>query len=121
MAAGMGVDMEFIDAAEVGRRHPLINTDGLLGAWWDPLDGDIDPAGITFALARKAREAGAEVYRFNPVESITRKANGEFIVHTRRATLAARKWSTLPVTASTRSATCSASRTRSRRWSTCIS
>ncbi len=84
MAAGMGIDMEFIDAAEVGRRHPLMNTDGLLGAWWDPLDGDIDPAGITFALARKAREAGAEIYRFNPVESISRKSSGEFIVRTRK-------------------------------------
>ncbi len=83
MAAGMGVEMEFIDADEVGKRHPLINTQELLGAWWDPLDGDIDPAGITFALARRAREAGAEVYRFNPVESITRKANGEFIVHSK--------------------------------------
>ncbi len=83
MAAGMGVEMEYIDADEVGRRHPLINTEGLLGAWWDPLDGDIDPAGITFALARKAREAGAEVYRFNPVEAITRKVNGEFVVHTK--------------------------------------
>ncbi len=82
MAKSMGVEMEFIDAAEAGRRHPLINTEGLLGAWWDPLDGDIDPAGLTFALARKAREAGAKVYRFNPVENITRKPNGEFIVHT---------------------------------------
>lgn len=91
MAAGMGVEMEFIDAKEVGIRHPLINTDGLLGAWWDPLDGDIDPAGITFALARKAREAGAGVYRFNPVESITRKANGEFIVHTRQGNITCEK------------------------------
>ena len=91
MAAGMGVEMEFIDAQEVGRRHPLINTAGLLGAWWDPLDGDIDPAGITFAMARKAREAGAEVYRFNPVESITRKANGEFVVHTRKGDITCEK------------------------------
>lgn len=91
MAAGMGVEMEFIDAAEVGRRHPLINTEGLLGAWWDPLDGDIDPAGITFALARKAREAGAEVYRFNPVENITRKPNGEFIVHTKNGDITCEK------------------------------
>lgn len=83
MAAGMGVEMEFIDAEEVGRRHPLIKTQGLLGAWWDPLDGDIDPAGITFALARQARLAGAEVYRFNPVENISRKTNGEFTVHTK--------------------------------------
>ena len=91
MAAGVGVDMEFIDANEVARRHPLINADGLLGAWWDPLDGDIDPAGITFALARKAREAGAEVYRFNPVENITRKTNGEFIVHTSKGDITCEK------------------------------
>ena len=76
---------------EAGRRHPLMKTDGLLGAWWDPLDGDIDPAGITFALARKAREAGAEVYRFNPVENVTRKANGEFIVHTKNGDITCEK------------------------------
>jgi len=78
MAGGMGVD-------------PLMNTEGLLGAWWDPLDGDIDPAGITFAMARKAREAGAQVYRFNPVESITRKSNGEFIVHTKKGDITCEK------------------------------
>jgi dimethylglycine dehydrogenase len=82
MARGMDVEFEYIDAAEAGKRHPLMDTTGLLGAWWDPLDGDIDPAGLTFALARQARKAGAEVYRFNPVENITRKSNGEFIVHT---------------------------------------
>ncbi|MDA8014856.1 MAG: FAD-dependent oxidoreductase [Gammaproteobacteria bacterium] len=91
MAAGMGVEMEFIGAAEVGERHPLLNTDGLLGAWWDPLDGDIDPAGITFALARKAREAGAEIYRFNPARGVTRKAGGEFVVHTKNGDITCEK------------------------------
>ena len=91
MAAGVGVEMEFIDAAEVGKRHPLIKTDGLLGAWWDPLDGDIDPAGITFALARNARVAGAEVYRFNPVEAIERKASGEFVVQTQNGAITCEK------------------------------
>ncbi len=84
MAKGMGVDFEFIDGKEAARRHPLMDPKGLLGAWWDPMDGDIDPAQLTFALARKARHAGAEVYRFNPVENITRKSNGEFIVHTEK-------------------------------------
>ena len=84
MAGGMGVEMEFIDAKEVGKRHPLIEIDGLLGAWWDPLDGDIDPAQLVFALARRARREGAEVYRFNPVEEITIKRGGEFIVHTQK-------------------------------------
>ena len=83
MAKGMGVEFEYIDAAEAGKRHPLMDTKGLKGAWWDPLDGDIDPAQLVFSLARRARKAGAEIYRFNPVENITRKVNGEFIVHTK--------------------------------------
>ncbi len=91
MARGMGVEMEFIDGAEAGKRHPLLNTEGLLGAWWDPLDGYIDPAGITLAMARKAKQAGAGVYRFNPVEHITRKRNGEFIVHTKNGDITCEK------------------------------
>lgn len=91
MARGMGIEMEIIDAKEVANRHPLLKTDGMLGAWWDPLDGYIDPAGITQALARKAREAGADVYRFNPVENISRKANGEFIVHTKNGDITCEK------------------------------
>jgi DNA-binding transcriptional ArsR family regulator len=59
--AGMGVEFEVIDAAECARRHPLISTDNLLGGLWDPLDGDIDPAQLCQALARRARKAGAEV------------------------------------------------------------
>ncbi|MCG8356611.1 MAG: FAD-dependent oxidoreductase, partial [Kiloniellales bacterium] len=46
-------------------------------------DGDIDPSQLTQALARRARQAGAEIYRFNPVEAIDRKPNGEWLVHTR--------------------------------------
>ena len=84
VASGVGVEMEFIDAAEAGRRHPLLRIQGLLGVWWDPLDGDIDPAQLCAALTRQARKAGAEVQRFNPVERITRKPAGEFIVHTRK-------------------------------------
>ena len=91
MAHGMGVDMEVIDAKEVAKRHPLLRSDDMLGAWWDPLDGYIDPSGITQALARHARKAGAEVYRFNPVEQITQKANGEFIVHTKNGDIICEK------------------------------
>jgi dimethylglycine dehydrogenase len=82
-AKGMGVDFEFIDAAECQRRHPLISTDNLLGALWDPLDGDIDPAQLCQALARRARAAGAEVQRFNPVVGLTQKPDLTWIVHTR--------------------------------------
>ena len=84
MARGMGVELEILDPEECKRRHPLITTDNLLGALWDPLDGDIDPAQLCQALARRARKAGAEVYRHNPVKDLTQKENGEWIVHTEK-------------------------------------
>ncbi|MEO1793193.1 MAG: FAD-dependent oxidoreductase [Pseudomonadota bacterium] len=82
MAKGMGVDFEVIDAAECVKRHPLISTENLLGGLWDPLDGDIDPAQLCQALARRARNAGAEVYRHTPVTGLTQRADDTWIVHT---------------------------------------
>lgn len=82
MAKGMGVDFAVLDAAETCRRHPLLTQEGLRGCLWDPLDGYIDPNGVTQALARRARQAGAKVYRFNPVEAISALPTGEWRVHT---------------------------------------
>lgn len=84
MAKGMGVEFELIDPEECKRRHPIITTEGLLGALWDPLDGDIDPAQLCQALARRARKAGAEVHRFTPVRGLTQKPDDSWIVHTEK-------------------------------------
>ena len=75
MARGMDVNFEVLDAAECARRHPLISTDNMIGGLWDPLDGDIDPAQLCQALARRARNAGAEVYRNTPVTGLTQHAD----------------------------------------------
>ena len=82
LAKGMGVAFEVIDAAECAKRHPLITTDNLSGALWDPLDGDIDPAQLCQALARRARKAGAVIVRHNPVVNLTEKPDGTWIVRT---------------------------------------
>ncbi len=82
MARGMDVHFEVIGAEECARRHPLISTENLLGGLWDPLDGDIDPAQLCQALARRARKAGAEVYRHTPVTGITQKQDDSWTVHT---------------------------------------
>lgn len=82
MAAGMGLELEVIDAAECKRRHPLISTDNLVGGLWDPHDGDIDPAQLCQALARRARKAGAEVYRNCPVTGLTQHSDDSWTVHT---------------------------------------
>jgi len=81
MARGLGVEFELIDPEEARRRHPLIATEGLLGALWDPMDGDIDPAQLCQALARRARKAGAEVIRHTPLTGLTPR-DGGWAVHT---------------------------------------
>ena len=82
MARGMDVEFEVIDAAECARRHPLISTDNLLGGLWDGSDGDIDPAQLCQALARRARKAGAEVYRNTAVTRLTQHKDDSWTVHT---------------------------------------
>ncbi|WP_424966184.1 GcvT family protein [Dinoroseobacter sp. S375] len=88
MARGMGVEFEVLDAAECARRHPLISTENLLGGLWDPSDGDIDPAQLCQALARRARKAGAEVYRNTPVTGLTQHADDSWTVHTDKGDIA---------------------------------
>ena len=82
MARGMGVEFEVLDAEECARRHPLITTDDLVGGLWDGNDGDIDPAQLCQALARRARKAGAEVYRNTPVTGLTQHRDDSWTVHT---------------------------------------
>lgn len=84
VAKGVNIDFELIDAAEAVRRNPLLNGDGLLGALWDELDGDIDPAQLCQALARRSRKAGAEIIRHCPVTAFTQRANDEWIVHSEK-------------------------------------
>lgn len=82
VARGVGIDFELLDPAEAGRRNPLLNTQGMLAALWDRLDGDIDPAQLCQALARRSRLAGATIHRNRPVTGLTQKANSEWVVQT---------------------------------------
>ena len=82
MARGMGVEYEILDAAECARRHPLISTENLIGGLWDGEDGHIDPAQLCQALARRARKAGAEVYRHTNVTGLTQHKDHSWTVHT---------------------------------------
>ena len=82
MARGMDVEFEVIDAAECLRRHPLITDENLLGGLWDPMDGDIDPAQLCQAVARRARRAGAQVFRNRPVTGLVQQPDHSWIVQT---------------------------------------
>ncbi len=89
MARGMGVEFEVIDAEECARRHPLISTENLMGGLWDPHDGDIDPAQLCQALARRARAAGAEVHRNTPVTGLRQQPDHTWVVETPKGAITA--------------------------------
>lgn len=72
----MGLDTEVVGVDEIRRLSPIIDTSGVLGALYDPLDGHLDPSGTTHAYARAARLQGAEIYLRNRVLELVRRGGG---------------------------------------------
>ena len=88
-ARAQGIEFEMMSPAEIGLRHPFLTTDGILAGLYDPHDGDIDPAQMTQALAKGARDAGAEIQRKTRVTAIARTPSGEWRVETNRGVITA--------------------------------
>ena len=82
VAATIGVKVKFLTPQEVKEIWPLCNIEGILGAIQHPEDGYIQPADLTQALARAARERGAEINRHTTVIAIERRPSGEWKVAT---------------------------------------
>ena len=81
MARAQGMDFEMLTPLEIKERYPFIELHDIKGASWDPLDGDIDPAQLTQALAKGARDLGAKIQRFCPVTGV-RREHDEWIIQT---------------------------------------
>ncbi len=62
-AETVGIPYEFLTPDEIGKRWPLIRTDDLKGALYHHTDGYINPADVTQAMARGARQRGVEIVR----------------------------------------------------------
>ena len=107
---GMAIDV--IGPDEIRARYPFIETHDLQGALYDPNDGDIDPAQLTQALAKGARDMGATIVRFCPVTGVRREQRRMGRHDRRKATSAANMWSTPPAIAPEKSARCSAATSR---------
>lgn len=54
---------EFLTPAQIKERWPLVRTDDLKGALFHPQDGYINPADMTQAMAKGARQYGATIER----------------------------------------------------------
>lgn len=58
-----GVKYEWLSPDQISERWPLIKTDDLKGALFHTEDGYINPADVTMAMAKGARQRGVEIVR----------------------------------------------------------
>ena len=88
-ARAQGIEFEMLTPAEITAHHPFLETHGIIAGLYDPFDGDIDPAQMTQALAKGARDAGAQVHRNMRVTAITRTPSGEWRLETNQGVITA--------------------------------
>ena len=87
MGRYQGMDLDILSPGEMHSKYPFLETHALTGALYDPYDGDIDPAQLTQALAKGARDMGAKVIRFCPVTA-ARREKGEWVLTTPKGEIA---------------------------------
>jgi len=85
----MGLETEIVGPEQIRELSPITNTEGVLAALYDPLDGHLDPYGTTHAYAKAARQHGAAIELHTMVERLERKPSGEWEVVTNKGTVTA--------------------------------
>ncbi|WP_157016137.1 GcvT family protein [Mesorhizobium xinjiangense] len=82
IAETIGVRVNILSPQQVKEIWPLCETDGLLGAIQHPDDGYIQPADLTQALAKGARDRGAVIHRNTTVSAIEALPDGRWLIRT---------------------------------------
>ena len=83
----MGLETEIVGPDEIKKIAPITNTDGIIGALYDPLDGHLDPSGTTHAYAKAARMGGATIETHCMVRETNQRADGTWDVVTDKGTI----------------------------------
>lgn len=71
VAETAGVYHEFLTPKDIKDRWPLVRTEDLVGALFHPQDGYINPADVTQAMAKGARQRGVKIVQKAQVDSYT--------------------------------------------------
>jgi dimethylglycine dehydrogenase len=78
----LGMDLELISVDEAARIFPLMDKKHFLGAMYDPIEGHVDPYGVTHAYAKSAQIGGAEIVRQTRVTDLRQRQDGTWDVIT---------------------------------------
>src|ERR1700683_449755 len=83
----LGMDLQLLSVAEAKKIYPLLDEAHFVGAIYDPIEGHVDPYGVTHAYARSAQLAGAEIQRQTRVLDMKARPDGSWNVITERGTV----------------------------------
>lgn len=70
MGRNFGLPVEPVSVGEIKERWPPISTEGIVGGFWFPQDGQVNPADVTQAYAKGARMGGARIFEHTAVTQI---------------------------------------------------
>ena len=78
----LGMDLEIISVDEAAKLFPLMDKKHFVGAMYDPIEGHVDPYGVTHAYAKSAQIGGAEIVRHTRVTDLKQRQDGTWDVIT---------------------------------------
>jgi dimethylglycine dehydrogenase len=76
------MELELISVDEAARLFPLMDKKQFLGAMYDPIEGHVDPYGVTHAYAKSAQIGGAQILRQTRVTDLKPRTDGSWDVIT---------------------------------------
>jgi dimethylglycine dehydrogenase len=83
----LGMETELVDVHEAKKLLPLMDERHFVGGLYDPMEGHLDPSGVTHAYAKAARIGGAEIYRFTRASDLVQRADGSWDVITEKGNI----------------------------------
>ena len=78
----LGMDLEIISTDEAAKLFPLMDKKHFKGAMYDPIEGHVDPYGVTHAYAKSAQIGGADIVRHTRVVELKPRPDGSWDVIT---------------------------------------
>ena len=86
----LGMDgLEIITPERARELMPLIEPSQFVGAMYDPVEGHVDPYGVTHAYAKAARKNGSRYQTQTKVEDLLQQPDGTWQVVTDKGTITA--------------------------------
>ena len=85
----LGMQLDMIGVDEAAKLFPIMDKTKFVGAMYDPVEGHVDPYGVTHAYAKSAQFGGAEIERQTRVTDLQPRRDGSWDVITERGNIRA--------------------------------